>query len=161
MLEGKGKSFIERKMPSNERAKNNNFDLINKKSADFTRNKKCIIKAKTKKKADDGFDQGSLIYRTTINNILGQKHEKHTTYQKNLPLVGPEQLKNLKVNLIGVEGVAYHSRNNMAAKTTVKERSPDKSSQPPHRAQAHRNYGSKRSFISFLLSRSFLSRISS
>ena len=155
-MEEKGKLLPEfnEKPSSNYRTKTANTDLSGKKSADFTRNRNFGVRLQTnKKESEEGFDKNSFIYRTTIGNALGTKYGKGVVQQKSAKLAIPsEQLKKLKVSLMGVEGIAYHSRNMIPAKTTIKEKNVMQA--PPHKAQAHRNYGAKRAYVSSLLRQS-------
>ena len=127
---------------------------VGKKPVEYAKSRNLPIKPPAKKSIEEGMDKHQFIYRTTINNPA-QRAAKPIQIQKISKMPIPiEQLKKLKVSLIGVEGVAYHSRNNIPARTTVKDITIERVLQPPHRAQVHRNGGSKRIYISSMLRQS-------
>jgi len=107
-----------------------------KKSVDYTRSRNIQITRSSKK--SDGHEIYPQIYRTTINNQA--QIAKQPSASKGYKIsIGGEQMKKLKASLIGVEGVAYHSRNGIQINATAKEKSSS------NRAQVHRGtFGSKK-----------------
>ncbi len=130
---------------SNLRTRTSNGDMTGKKSVDLTKSRNVVGAPIRTQGGEEGHP---LIYRTTVGN------SRPVVARGPKASMPSDQMRKLKVSLIGVEGVAYHSRNGVPARTTIKESMGEMPFQPPHRAQVHRNYASKRVYVSSFLHQS-------